>query len=565
MSRLSVRTGWLKSPLLFVFALGPVFFLAIGLSCDQRQPFPDSGQARSGATRLVVVIVIDQLRPERINPSLPGGLGTLMREGHGFPRAEQNHARTETCPGHATILTGRHPGAAGIPSNDFIDRHREQRVYCVADETEQGRVLGEGYPQGPLQGRSPVNLRVDTLGDWLKDENPDSRVYAVSAKDRAAIILAGHQADAAYWLDRKYTGRFTTSRFYRASLPEWVKGWNGEHLLSVVPHKWIHASKLGAESPRADDHPGEDDSFGRTTPHPIEMEGDLLASVEAFSYTPYLDQRTLDFARQLVEEEELGQGERTDLLAVSLSGTDLIGHAYGPLSHESADALRILDQDLGRFLEFLEERVGREHLLVVLSADHGVQALPEWLEGRSSPCSIASGRLSPKELEASLKSHLDERFGTSPSRWFLRNHLGFFFFPEARTGVDSKAVEAAAAQWLRVQPGVAGVISRERIESGWSRAPLADLHAHSLARGRGPDLFAETEYGCLFSDYPAGTSHGSPHDYDRRVPLVFFGVGVPPGETWLAAKTVDIAPTLASRIGLSVPDDLDGEVLPFGN
>ena len=565
MSQLPVKIDWLKSRLLSGFALLSACSLAVGLSCDEPKPFPDSGHAGSGAIRLVVVIVIDQLRPERIHPSLPGGLGALVREGHGFPWAEQNHARTETCPGHATILTGRHPGAAGIPSNDFIDRRREQRLYCVADETEQGVVLGEGYPEDPLQGRSPVNLRVAGLGDWLKNENPDSRVYAVSAKDRAAIILAGHQADAAYWLDRKYTGGFTTSRFYRASLPEWVKGWTGEHVLSAVPLAWVHASKLDAESSRADDHPGEDDSFGRTTPHPIEMEGDLMASIEAFSYTPYLDQRTLDFARQLVEEEGLGEGKRTDLLAVSLSGTDLIGHAYGPLSHESADALRVLDQDLGRFLEFLEERVGREHLLVVLTADHGVQALPEWLEGRSSPCSVASGRVSPRALEADLKSHLDEQFGASPSPWFMRNHMGFLFFPESRTGVDPKEVEAAAAEWLRRQPGVSGVISRKRIESGWSRAPFADLHAHSLAPGRGPDLFVETEYGCLFSDYPAGTSHGSPHDYDRRVPLVFFGAGVEPGETWLPARTVDIAPTLASRIGLSVSDELDGRVLPLGD
>ncbi|MFL2936243.1 MAG: alkaline phosphatase family protein [Myxococcota bacterium] len=565
MSQLPVRIEWLKSRLLSGFALVSACSLATGLSCDQPQPVPDSGQAVPGAIRLVVVIVIDQLRPERIHPSLPGGLGALVREGHGFPLAEQNHARTETCPGHATILTGRHPGAAGIPSNDFIDRRREQRLYCVADETEQGGVLAEGYPQDPLQGRSPSNLRVAGLGDWLKNENSDSRVYAVSAKDRAAIILAGHKADAAYWLDRKHTGRFTTSRFYRGSLPQWVRGWTGEHVLSGVPPEWVHASELDAQSSRADDHPGEDDSFGRTTPHPIEMEGDLLASIEAFSYTPYLDQRTLDFARQLVEEEGLGEGKRTDLLAVSLSGTDLIGHAYGPLSHESADALRVLDQDLGRFLEFLEERVGREHLLVVLTADHGVQALPEWLEGRSSPCSVASGRVSPRELEADLKSHLDEQFGTSPSPWFMRNHMGFLFFPESRTGVDPEEVEAVAAKWLRIQPGVAGVISRKEIESGWSRAPFADLHAHSLAPGRGPDLFVETEYGCLFSDYPAGTSHGSPHDYDRRVPLVFFGAGIEPGETWLSARTVDIAPTLASRIGLSVSDELDGRVLPLGD
>ena len=547
--------------------LGVLFLvLAQGSSCQEGRTVPDPVQSRSDPVRLVAVIVIDQLRPERINPGLPGGLGRLVREGHGFPLAEQNHAKTETCPGHATILTGRHPGPAGIPSNDFIDRSRQQVIYCVADETGRGRVLGEDQPQGSGFGRSPANLRVDTLGDWLKRDDPDSRVYTVSAKDRGAIILAGHEADAAYWLDRKSTGRFTTSLFYRDALPEWVRAWDAAHVLSGVPSQWKHEEGAGDVSPRADDHRGEGDYFSRTTPHPIKAKGDSMASIEAFSYTPYLDQRTLDFARQLVEEEGLGEeAGRTDLLAVSLSGTDIIGHLYGPLSHESADALRILDADLGRFLDFLEKRVGREHLLVVLSSDHGVQALPEWLEGSSAPCSIPSGRLSPKRLEVSLKSHLDERFGTSPPDWFIRNHLGFLFLPEERTGVHPKEVETVSIEWLQEQPGVARVISREKLESGWSRAPLADLHAHGLSPGRGPDVFVETEYGCLFSDYPAGTSHGSPHDYDRRVPLVFFGAGIEPGETWLPARTVDIAPTLAGRMGLPIPADLDGEALPLGD
>ena len=270
----------------------------------------------------------------------------------------------------------------------------------------------------------------------------------------------------------------------------------------------------------------------------------------------------LEVLFQLVEEEDLGQEGRTDLLALSLSGTDLIGHAYGPYSHESADALRMLDEDLGRFLDFLEARVGREHMLVVLTSDHGVLALPEWLEANSPPCPIPSGRLSPKRLGRGLADHLNERFGMGSSPRFLRNHMGFFFLPEAGKPQTHERIRAAA-DWLGAQPGVARVISRDEIESGSSRVPLVNLHAQSLAPGLGPDLFVETEYGCLFSDYPTGTSHGSSHDYDRRVPLVFFGGGIEPGETWMAAKTVDIAPTLAWELGLPTPGDLDGEILPL--
>jgi arylsulfatase A-like enzyme len=226
-----------------------------------------------------------------------------------------------------------------------------------------------------------------------------------------------------------------------------------------------------------------------------------------------------------------------------------------------------LDDDLGQFLAFLEKRVGREHLLVVLSADHGVLALPEWLDEGSSPCPVSPSRISPSQLGAALSQHLDERFGVGGGRWFIRNHLGFFFLPQTsrEEEFDPIKVQHAAAEWLSAQPGVSNVVSRDEVKSGWSRTPLATLHEKSLAQGRGPDLFVESEYGCLFSDYPTGTSHGSPHDYDRRVPLVFFGAGVKAGETWSRAETIDIAPTLAKEIALPFPNDLDGEALTLGD
>ena len=554
-----IRVCW---PLLFLLC----GWLLLALACGGEKSLPGSIGAKADDIRLVVVLVIDQLRPERIHGDLPGGLGRLMSEGHNFPRAEQNHARTETCPGHATILTGRYPGSAGIPGNYFIDRSARETVYCVADKTEQGQILGEGQPQDSRFGRSPANLRVDTLGDWIKNVDPQARVFAVSGKDRAAIMLAGHQADAAYWLDRNHTGQFTTSRYYQDSLPAWVREWTVDHLFSGVPHEWAHSRGLSKESLRKDDYPGEDDSFGRSTPHRIKREGDFSTSMEAFSYSPYLDRRTLDFAKQLVSEEVLGAAGRTDLLAISLSGTDLIGHAYGPFSHESTDALRILDDDLGQFLVFLEKRVGQEHLLVVLSADHGVLALPEWLDEGSSPCPVSPSRISPSQLGAALSGHLDEHFGVGRGPWFIRNHLGFFFLPQAsgEEEFDPSGVQQVAADWLKAQPGVATVVSRERIGSGWSRSPLASLHEKSQADDRGPDLLVEGEYGCLLSDYPTGTSHGSPHDYDRRVPLVFFGAGVKAGETWSQVETVDIAPTLAKAISLPVPAGLDGKALVLG-
>jgi arylsulfatase A-like enzyme len=518
----------------------------------------------------VLVIAVDQLRADRLDARLPGGLGRIARSGRVFTDARLEHAFTETCPGHVTMLTGRQPGPAGITGNTDVDGDPLELVYCLEDRTAVGAILGRSGRTPPAEGRSPRRLHATTLGDWLRAARPAARVYAVSAKDRAAIALGGQRPNGAYWLDRGGSGAMTTSRYYRDRLPGWLARWRVGPLLAPVPATWTHASGDPPNGARPDAYPGEVTRWSTTSPHPVKPEGDTAGSLDAFAVTPFLDQRTLDFARELVVEEALGVRGETDLLAISLSGTDYVGHFYGPWSQESRDALLRLDADLGRFLDFLDERLGPGRVLLALTADHGVLPLPEYLARQGGGCPVAGGRVSPAPIDAGLAAHLDAVFGppaagTGPG-WLLRD--GFeIYLRDARVaaaGVPRERVVEVADAWLEQQPGVARVWRGADIDAGLGSEPMLTRYRNSRVPGRGGDLVIEPAYGCLLSPWPAGTSHGSPHDYDLDVPVVFMGPGVEPGRVSGRAAPVDIGPTLAQAIGVAAPEGLEGRVLPLG-
>ena len=544
--------------------------------------------------RLVLVLVIDQLRPERLTAELPGGLGRLVREGRLFESAALAHAYTETCPGHAVILTGRHPGAAGIPSNSFVEKASMKLRYCVDDPSEDATTFG-----GTGSGRSPRNLRSTALGDWMKAQDPRSRVFVVAGKDRAAIMLGGQRPDGVYWLDWRGRGAFTTSRYYTPTLPDWVDRWKRDKILDGLPTQWVHESGDPPNGVRKDAFPGETTRYSNASPHPMPaplpdlavgtsedeteiaaQKADMDTTLAKLYFTPFLDTVTLRFAKELIETESLGSRDATDLLAIGLSATDLVGHLYGPWSQESRDALLRLDAALGEFLAFLDRRIGKDRVLVALTADHGVLPLPEALaaEGHAS-CPIEKGRLSPTVLIVELRAHLVERFGQLPKRlagakavstptsrgmapgWVMREgHRLTVNRPlAAEKNVEVEAIVAAASEFLSRQTGIAKVWRPE--EFAKSSDPKAALYRNSHDPERGGDLVLELAPGCLLSDNPYGTTHGSPHDYDRKVPMLFAGPGVKRARVAEPVASVDIGPTLADQIGVRAPPGLDGRVL----
>jgi predicted AlkP superfamily pyrophosphatase or phosphodiesterase len=520
---------------------------------------------------LVVVIAVDQLRRDRLDASLPGGLGRLVREGRVYTDAALDHATSETCPGHVTMLTGHYPGRAGVPGNRFIDRASGERIYCVEDRSPDAAVIGaDGEPR---DGRSPRNLRVDTLGDWMKAARPKARVFAVSPKDRSAISLAGQRPDSAYWLDRSGRTGFTTSLYYAPELPAWVKGWNGGSpgagFLSSLPEQWLHADAAG--EPRPDVFPGESRQHGSASPHPLRAR-DAEEFIENVWSSPFLDLLTLRFARELVQREELGRRAQPDLLALSLSATDTVGHEYGPESLEARDALERLDAALGDFLDFLDRWLDPEphpgrgrtrSALVVLTADHGVLPLPEWLAatGRSE-CPIEGGRqgLVPLALRLHWKLHRELSPFSWPCPWVhIASQLTVNRELAEQRGVPVERVVSVAERFLEAEPAIREAWTQPEIRS--RDDPMARLYRHSLDPERSGDLAIQVEPTCLIDYSGTGTTHGSPYLYDRAVPLLFSGPGVVPGRISGPAAPVDIAPTLARLIGVAIPPDLDGRDL----
>ncbi|MEE2673150.1 MAG: alkaline phosphatase family protein [Myxococcota bacterium] len=538
-----------------MFRRSVAFALALGLSAPIVQ---------AASPKLVVLIAVDQLRRDRLDATLPGGLGRIVREGHVFSDSVLDHATTETCAGHVTMLTGRHPGPSGIVGNTYIDLETGERRYCVEDHAADAAVLGGG--PDPEDGRSPRNLRVDTLGDWMKAADPEVRVFSVAAKDRSAITLAGRQPDGAYWMIRDGAPIFTTSRYYREGLPEWVEAFNradGGGLASRVPSHWTHATEpLAGRHERVDDFPGESDERSRVSPHPLHAASDEDFAGNLYA-SPFVDDLTLAFARALVEEEGLGTHGHPDLLAIALAATDTVGHAYGPGSLEARDALLRLDASLGELLAFLESRVGKDRLLVVLTADHGVLPLPEWLEATGGlECPLEGGRHGLIGFILRLEAEL--HFVLSPFSWpgFWVNASSQLTVNRelaADRGVPIERVVAVAEQWLEEQPVVREAWTRKEIAQG--KGEFARLYRNSFDKQRSGDLAIQLEPTCLLDFQGAGTSHGSPYGYDRNVPIVFFGSGIAAGSTPGPAATVDIAPTLAARIGLVPPSGLDGRNL----
>ena len=536
---------------------------------------------------LAVLVVVDQLRPDRLSPAQSGGLGRLQREGRVFDSARLSYAFTETCPGHATATSGRLPSRTGIPSNRFVVEGELQPTYCVLDETPLGRIVtsstsGVEQPDAaPTAGRSPALLRSDGLGDWLKASFPTARVHSVSAKDRAAILLGGRGADGAWWLDREGDGGMVTSRFYRESLPEWVAGWDRDRMLSDLPPEWTHPAHDPTGRIRGDDYAAEDPRFSRTSPHPLNESGQPKESLRRLLASPLLDRLVLEFSLELVEREGLGLREDggTDLLAIGLSGTDFIGHLYGPFSQESRAALAALDDDLGVFLAALESRIGAGRVVVVLTSDHGVLPLPEWVQEVDLPeneCPAEGGRIPERSLLDGVRSAVDEAMGDEGIErgpWLVAHGLHLHANRDrlaATGGADEsrfEAIDTAIREALVNEGAIERVWSRGEIESRGEISNEDDrarrLLRASLVRGRAPDWVLHPRRGCLVSDRAHGTSHGSLHDYDRRIPLVFWGPEIEPGVESRGARLVDLAPTLARELGVEIPPDLNGRPLPL--
>lgn len=512
--------------------------------------------------KLIVAISIDQYSANLFDEwrgQYTAGLKRLS-QGVVYSSGYQSHASTETCPGHSTLLTGKHPSKTGIVGNTFRDPATGRTVYCLNDPSV---VLAHDAKAGPV---GPARLMATTLGDWLKAASPQSRVVAVSAKDRAAISMAGHNPDGVFWLIEGFG--FTTylapgADPAKALAP--VAGFNAS-----IAKTWTTRPQWPYRHPDCRAREAAWTFAGKTWTSKLPPEGwgvsddpKVLRSNAVSS--PIADDLTGAAARSLVKTYRLGQGPATDLLSVSFSATDFVGHRYGSRGPEMCEQMHRLDETIGRLLSDLDKL--KVPYLVVLTADHGGSDFVERLQaqGYSQARRINSaevmGRVN-KALMAELK--LDK-----PPLQGSLEESNIVNVPEA----DKARVADAAVRVLASQPEVAAAFTQAELLATTVRKDvpadalsLKERFAESTYLGRSPDVVAALQpQSTLVPAIPGQllAGHGVAWDYDRRVPMLFWWPGATLENRFLPVETVDIAPTLAGALGLKPPADIDGHCLPL--
>lgn len=496
------------------------------------------------APTLVVLITVDQLRGDMLDryaTQLRSGYGRLMR-GAWFTRAFQDHAITETAPGHASLLSGRFPRSTGIASNSV-------------GVVDPGYRLLSGLPNEI--GASPFRFQGTTLFDWIHAKDNRARALSVSAKDRGAILPIGRSRQHVYWYSGN--GSFTTSAYYADSLPAWVRDFNARR----IPQRYANAEwRLLRDSTaygEPDSVPFENRGVNVVFPHAFPADSSMAASL--IRGTPSMDSVTALFALEGLKQLDLGHGPQTDVVAVSFSATDYVGHAYGPDSREAHDNALRLDQTIGWFLDSLYRLRDSSSIIIALSADHGVQPIPELARQRGEATGDQGQRVSLRQVLVDFRQSLAAAGADSNALLYEGELVGFDRPALARAGLTADSVITAFATAAKRVRGVARVDRPSALRrADFALDPIARRWSHQIPDGSAVDLVITlTRYSVWGNLIPA--THGSPYDQDAHVPIIFYGPWANPGRYTEFARTVDVAPTLAAMIGVSPAEKIDGLVL----
>ncbi|KQW46525.1 MULTISPECIES: alkaline phosphatase family protein [unclassified Roseateles] len=512
--------------------------------------------------KLLVLMVVDGLPMRQVTgyryQLAPDGLARFLDRGRWFADAHYGHGHTVTAAGHAVMLSGAHPQRSGIISNEWRNPVTGEPVYNTGDTAHTYL----DNPTAPLSGTSPRNLKVETLGDVLRTRAPESKVIAISGKDRGAILPAGHLGTAYMYMGE--SGSFSSSTYYMAALPQWVKDFNAAKPADAFFKKtWAPLLPETAYARSVPDGQPWQVASGNGNRLPAVI-GDKMDSPGPRFYggllaTPFGDELTLAFARAAVTNEKLGQRGPQDILSVSLSSHDYINHAFGPESRLSHDHVLHLDRHLQGFFQFLDKQVGAGNYVLALTSDHGFSDTPEWAasQGRDA------GRFNSGPSLAAINAALTAKFGVEKlARNFSAAGLLLDDRLAAERGLNFADVQDAAREELLKLPGVATVFTREQLLGADTATPYLDAMRKSFDPMRAAQLQVVLRPNWIVSYRPGGSTHGSPYDYDTHVPLMFWGPGfVGQGEVKARAEVADLAPTLAALAGLPVPAQSQGRNL----
>ncbi|HRI21940.1 MAG TPA: alkaline phosphatase family protein [Panacibacter sp.] len=538
----------------FILLLFLVFFVLISSA-------QNSGAASVKRPKLVVGIVVDQMRWDYLyrfydRYAASGGFKRLINQGFSCENTMIPYAPTVTACGHTCIYTGSVPAIHGITGNDWWDHSLNRIVYCTEDNSVQA--TGSNTTEGQM---SPRNLLVTTIGDELRlATNFRSKVIGLALKDRAAILPAGHSADAAYWYDSK-KGDWITSTYYLNKLPKWVKEMNEKKLVDqYYAGDWSTLYPLNTYMQNTkEEEPYKYKPLDKdNNQFPYNLRQYVGKNYGVISVTPYGNSFTFDMAKAAITGEELGADSVTDLLTISLSSPDYIGHTFGPNSVEAEDGFLRLDKDLGDFLDFLDKRAGEGNYVVFLSADHGAAHVPAFLKQHKIP----AGNINTDGLTEKMNGLLKEKFGIEKT---VTGIINYQVYLDHNLINNAKADENAIQEWiigyLLQQPGISKAFVLDDMGKLNLNAEIKEMIINGYYPSRSGDIQLIFEPQWIDGFLNGGTTHGVWNPYDAHIPLIWYGWNIMPGKTNRETYMTDIAATIAAMLHIQMPSGCVGHVI----
>jgi len=531
--------------------------------------------------------VVDQFRYDYLERFgdlfVANGFRRLLRDGASWTQSNYDHMPTYTAPGHATMMTGAYPAESGIIGNEWLDRATGKRITSVTDDSV--KLLG-GNANDPAA--SPIRLMSSTVGDELRLATSDrAKVIGISVKDRSAILPAGRHANAAYWFSTS-SGTMVSSTYYFAQLPAWVTAFDAtkpadkyfgakwERLLPEEEYlKRAGPDNTPWENMAGSWPPGDTNSFPHTITGAAKTPGrDFYFALD---YSPFTNEMLVSFAQQAITSEQLGQDDDTDVLTVSFSANDYVGHRFGPYSQEVMDTTLRTDRNIATLLDFVDSKVGLANTLVAMTADHGVSPIPE----HAAALGLGGGRLPFASVMGKIQAAITARYnpqgktpdpsadyllrfaeGGTTREWFINNNIYFNYDALKRDGVNVEEFSQVVVGAALTVPGIARAFSRSQLLRGATSItdPIERRALHGFYPARSGDVVLVAEPYKYIAETITAT-HGSPYSYDTHVPTIIMGPGVNAGRYLEAATPADIAPTLSALLRITAPSNSTGRVL----
>jgi predicted AlkP superfamily pyrophosphatase or phosphodiesterase len=533
-----------------------------------------AGHSYGKTPKLVLQVTVDGLRADLIERHAShygkGGFNYLLREGVVYTSAHYQHANTETIVGHTTLATGATPAVHGMIGNVWFDAESGELGYNIEDasapllatreQSRQGAQVDPSQLRARSDGRSPLGILVPTFSDVLSDSTAGkAKVFGISGKDRSAVAMAGKNGTA-YWYSTN-SGDFQTSAYYMNRYPEWMAAWNEQRMAEkMAGGEWALLKNASHyQFADRDDRPYEVDlkGYGRTFPHAFGPAEHPLFFTRIL-VSPEGDKLLLDFGKALIEAEGLGQDDVTDYLSISFSGVDAVNHFFGPSSLENEDVVAQLDRTLEQLFTYIDNKVGLENTLIVFSADHGMADMPEYAleQGKDA------GRLYSDEVITMARQISAQRFGSETIvKDFFRPFLYLDGDVVASKGLSLEKVSATIALEMSQKEGIGGAVSSHASFQGEATG-IALAIRNNIHLNRAGDIYIYQKPNWFMFDRGAvAAMHGSPYPYDTHVPIIFSGNGLKSQRVSRAVHPVDVAPTLASWLGISPPTAAQGSAL----